>query len=163
MVDVPSTAQLPGEGSPNYPSSLVTALMVRNLRQYAPGCVGRTWTGFPDRGHSAAAAPPLPPNLGLTHGTCCVILSAPRSIGCTTLRREGVAVAAAKPRRKLIRQKDVADLFGVHPSTVARWIHAKDLPCVRIGGGVFVPVRAVEKLLTEAGIDTSDIAPEPAA
>jgi len=55
--------------------------------------------------------------------------------------------------KKFLTASDVARIFGVHFSTVGRWIKAGHLKGTRIGRRYLIPREEVEKKLKEAGIE----------
>ena len=49
----------------------------------------------------------------------------------------GGAKGSASPvMTKLLTTEDVADLLSLKPSTIRKWVHLQEIPCVRLGRAV---------------------------
>ena len=52
-------------------------------------------------------------------------------------------------REEVISEAEIAQVLGVHPGSVKRWIRAGELPSTKIGGRIFVSRKAFLKRLEE--------------
>ena len=57
-------------------------------------------------------------------------------------------------QRPLLRQRDVARIFGVHRVTVARWTRLGIIPAVKVGGARRYRPEDVEALIEARGAAT---------